>query len=718
MAGLGSVCLVVLALTLIWAGFSLFIWNDRATTAAEVTRDTRNLSRGFAEHVNRTIEGVEQVMLLLRAAYAANPAQINLASWAAPRAFHTELTLQIGIIGPDGMLRDSNLGRPAVPVDLSDRPHFRAQLDPSHDDLYISVPVLGRVSGHRTIQLSRKLFDAAGQFAGVLVVSLDTSMLATFYQSIDIGGGEILLVGTDGVVRARGPITQQGIGLSLSGTTLAPILSGSHPGTVEAISAIDGVARVYAFRRLAQYPLLVAVGLARDDIEGPLHSRMLTALATALGVSALVALVGLALLRREIGLARIQRTLAARNEALRESAARLQASEQRLRHFIAAAPVAIAMFDVSGRIIAVSEQYRRSKLHGLAVEAVVGRRVDEISPPTDARWDERRRRCLAGEILSSEAEAFTAAEGKVSWSRWELHPWFTSDGKIGGIVYFTEDITARIETEAALRQSQKLEALGRLTDGVAHDFNNLLAVVMLNADMLADALEGQPELAGLAQGIVGSARSGADLTQRLLAYARRQTLLPKIIDLGAFVAEQLVMLRRTLGAGVAIEAQIAPDLARVAVDPSQVGDALLNLAINARDAMPQGGHITIAVHNVVLSAADIASREGARPGHYVMLGVTDTGMGMPADVLARATEPFFTTKPVGEGSGLGLSMIDGFVRQSGGHLTIISEMGAGTTVALYLPQAPALSMDDRPGEADGRTVAVRKPFSPAVLGDA
>ncbi len=691
----GPLRLVLLTLVLIWMGFGLFVWSDRSIADDDVKRDSGNLSRGFAEHVNRTIEGVEQVMLLLRAAYAADPAQIKLSHWAAPRAFRNQLTLQIAIIGPDGMLRDSNLGVPATPVDLSDRAHFRAQLDPKRDDLYISVPVLGRVSNRTTIQLSRKLFDAAGQFAGVLVVSIDTDTLATFYQSIQIGAGEILLVGTDGVVRARGPINREGIGQQIAGTALAPMLNANGSGNLAADSVIDGVPRLYGYRRLEHYPLLVAVGYARSDVEGPLLRHMVSSGATALGLSVLVMLVGAALLKREGRLQRTQRALASRNEALRQSAARLHDSERQLRRFIEAAPVALAMFDRNHRIIAVSETYRKFKLGGFPLEAVLGRSVDQISPPTDPRWADRRRRCQAGEILSSDGEEFTGPDGKPSWHRWELRPWVAADGTIGGTVYFTENITTRVETEAALRQSQKLEALGRLTGGIAHDFNNLLAVVMLNADMLAEELAGEPDLEGLAKGIVTSARSGADLTQRLLAYARRQTLQPKVIDLGAFLQEQLLMIRRSLGPAITIEPRVDPALASVEVDPSQVGDALLNLAINARDAMPDGGRITIAARNRVLTDADIVGLQDAHPGPHVELSVTDTGVGMPADVLEHAADPFFTTKGVGEGSGLGLSMVDGFVRQSGGHMVISSTPGEGTCVTLFLPQAAAAALPSR-----------------------
>ncbi len=261
----------------------------------------------------------------------------------------------------------------------------------------------------------------------------------------------------------------------------------------------------------------------------------------------------------------------------------------------------------------------------------------------------------------------------------------------------TQQIDERQRAEEMLRQAQKLEAVGKLIGGIAHDFNNLLGVIIGNIELMQDAfnqhaLAGQPELAEQAREILDSALSGAELTRRLLAFARQQPLQPRIIDLNALLPVTVTMLRRTLGETIHVTANLAPDLWLTRADPSQIGDALLNLALNARDAMPHGGGLAIETANVHLEAPsransmEIGSTEIGQ-GDYVVLAVGDTGTGMPPEVLERATEPFFTTKPAGAGSGLGLSMIYGFARQSGGHLAIESDMGVGTTVRLYLPRA-------------------------------
>jgi CheY-like chemotaxis protein len=228
-----------------------------------------------------------------------------------------------------------------------------------------------------------------------------------------------------------------------------------------------------------------------------------------------------------------------------------------------------------------------------------------------------------------------------------------------------------------------MEAIGQLTGGVAHDFNNLLGVVLGNAEMLSEEL-GQEH--ARVQAVMRAATRGADLTQRLLAFSRRQPLQPKAIDLGTLVADMVDMLQRSLGEAIDIKFVASEDLWTATADPGQLETVLLNLAINARDAMSGAGTLVIETSNAVLDESYAATRTDVVAGDYVMLAVTDTGEGMSPEVLERAFEPFFTTKDVGKGTGLGLSMAFGFAKQSGGHIAIYSEEGKGTTVKLYLPQ--------------------------------
>ena len=259
-------------------------------------------------------------------------------------------------------------------------------------------------------------------------------------------------------------------------------------------------------------------------------------------------------------------------------------------------------------------------------------------------------------------------------------------------------------TEEALLQSQKMEAVGQLTGGIAHDFNNLLTGIVGSLDLLQTRLnQGRTDnVARYINAAMTSANRAAALTHRLLAFARRQPLIPKSVDVNQLVVSLEDLLRRTIGETIDLQIVAAADLWSTLCDPNQLESALLNLAINARDAMPDGGRLTIATSNALLDSMN-ADTPALSPGDYVCITVTDTGVGMSAEVAARAFDPFFTTKPIGQGTGLGLSMIYGFARQSNGHATIESKIGQGTTVRLYLPRHRGDTDASQASVADGRT---------------
>jgi nitrogen-specific signal transduction histidine kinase/CheY-like chemotaxis protein len=250
-----------------------------------------------------------------------------------------------------------------------------------------------------------------------------------------------------------------------------------------------------------------------------------------------------------------------------------------------------------------------------------------------------------------------------------------------------QDVTERIRLEDQLRQAQKMEAVGQLTGGVAHDFNNLLAVIMGNLELLLEQVERGSKAFSLATRALAAGGRGADLTHRLLAFSRRQPLQPVPVDVNELIRGMHELLIRTLGEDVDIELVGGAGLWQCDVDPGQLENAILNLSINARDAMPGGGRLTIETSNARVDDAYAAALENVAAGQYVLLAISDTGTGMDKDVIAQAFDPFFTTKEVGKGSGLGLSMIYGFVKQSGGHARIYSELGEGTTMKLYLPRS-------------------------------
>ena len=377
----------------------------------------------------------------------------------------------------------------------------------------------------------------------------------------------------------------------------------------------------------------------------------------------------------------------------RQASAQLLETEQRFRLLVeSVVDYAIFMLDAEGYITSWNAGAQRIK--GYLAEEIIGQHFSRFYTEEDQRNGVPQRVLQSAARLGKfEGEGWRVRkDGSRFWANALLDAIVGPDGEVIGFAKVTRDLTEKRNIEAQLRQSQKMEAIGQLTGGIAHDFNNLLQVVTGSLEGLqrrAGNLLLTPQGADM-QRFIDNALRGADraanLTRRLLAFSRRQTLDAKPTDIGKLVAGMSDLLRRTLGEGISIHAVNANDLWRVSVDANQLESALLNLAVNARDAMPSGGKLTIETANCRLDQAYTARFEGLEPGQFVMIAVSDTGMGMSREIIERAFEPFFTTKEVGHGTGLGLSQVYGFVKQSGGHVRVYSEVNEGTTIKLYLPR--------------------------------
>jgi PAS domain S-box-containing protein len=317
-------------------------------------------------------------------------------------------------------------------------------------------------------------------------------------------------------------------------------------------------------------------------------------------------------------------------------------------------------------------------------------------PAMERAWKE----LLAGRHIGHFEVRIVRPDRQVRWVEAGGVPILDADGQVVRLFGTILDITDRKHVEEQIVQLQKTEALGQLTGGIAHDFNNLLAVVSGNLELLLARLADRPDLSKFVEKALRSAERGATMTRSLLAFARKQPLSPEILDVGDLVGEMEDLMRRTLGEPIEMSVVKSGGLWKCEVDPGQLQNALLNLVINARDAMPAGGKLTIELANARLDDEYAAAQSDVTPGQYVMLAVSDNGTGMTPETVARAFDPFFTTKEFGKGSGLGLSMVHGFAKQSGGHVKIYSEVGIGTTIKLYLPRSFA--------KADGG-VAARAP---------
>ncbi len=402
------------------------------------------------------------------------------------------------------------------------------------------------------------------------------------------------------------------------------------------------------------------------------------------GIAALAGLLlGKAYMRRryEATLVRSQAALAAAEALQRTRLARWQAT-------VASMPDGLMVLDADLRLVEWNPRF--PEYSGVPADVLrVGMSVEDILRaqaaagefgPVDVEQEAQRRAALIEAGMATGTIERERPNGQILELR-------RSPMVGGGFVTLYTDITVRRRAEDQLRQAQKMDAIGQLTAGVAHDFNNLLTVILGNLDIAQAALEARN--LRRAQDKIELAQNGAQraamLTQRLVAFSRRQNLEPQRVDVNKIVSGMTELIRHSLGA-IALETVLAGELWEAVVDPNQLENALLNLAVNARDAMPDGGKVTIETANTHLDAAYAAINTDVTPGQYVLIAVSDGGTGMSPAHVAQAFEPFFTTKEVGKGSGLGLSQVFGFIKQSRGHVKIYSELGSGTTVKLYLPR--------------------------------
>jgi PAS domain S-box-containing protein len=364
---------------------------------------------------------------------------------------------------------------------------------------------------------------------------------------------------------------------------------------------------------------------------------------------------------------------------------------------IEATPFAIICLDPAKRVL-IWNRAAESMFGYRAVE-IVGEVYPLVPDEERAAFTQLYDRAAAGEVLRDIPALRRRKDGTLIEISFAGAPLYDEAGGLRGVIYMLEDVTERNSSQRQLRQAQKMEAIGQLTGGIAHDFNNLLTVILSSLDLMEEIRSLPSDAPPLLNTARNATLRGAELTRRLLAFARKQTLAPELLDINRLLPDLTNLLRRTLGEHIAIDAVTQPDLWSAVADPSQLENAIVNLAVNARDAMPGGGRLLIETANVQLDDHYAAQHAEVKAGDYVMVAVTDTGTGMTREVAERAFEPFYTTKAVGHGTGLGLSMVYGFVKQSGGHIKIYTEPQHGTTIKLYLPRGGAVSDRDADGSA-------------------
>ncbi len=372
----------------------------------------------------------------------------------------------------------------------------------------------------------------------------------------------------------------------------------------------------------------------------------------------------------------------------------LRRASDELRALFDASPLAICGLTADGYV----RTWNRAaeQLFGWSAGDVVGRPLPNVPPQMHDQYRGIRENVPTGRPVTNVETHRIRKDGEIIAVSVSTAPLHDGSGQLSGIVVVYGDIRERKELEAQLRQAQKMEAVGQLAGGVAHDFNNLLTVIHTASELLlADLKPGDSRREDVVD-IEKAATRAATLTRQLLAFSRQQVLEPRVVDLNRIVSELEPMARRLVQENIAVETRLAPDLQRITADRHQLDQVILNLVVNARDAMPDGGTIVIESSNVVLDANFPRTHPSARPGPHVMLRVTDTGCGMDGATRARIFEPFFTTKPVGVGTGLGLATVYGIVKQSGGHIWVDSEVGRGSSFTIHLPVSAATEEEAQP----------------------
>jgi PAS domain S-box-containing protein len=374
-------------------------------------------------------------------------------------------------------------------------------------------------------------------------------------------------------------------------------------------------------------------------------------------------------------------------EALQKQLVQGRAREGAARHFaaiVASSSDAVISKDLTS--IVTSWNKSAERIFGYTAEEMIGQSITKLIPENHLDEEpEILRRIAAGQTISSYETIRRRKDGTLINISLTVSPIYDENGAIIGASKIARDITDIKMAEDQLRQAQKMEAVGRLAGGVAHDFNNLLTSILGFVGMALDEAEPGSDLADYLEEVRKAGVRASTLTQQLLAYSRKQVLAPKVVDLNESVTEIDKMLRRLIGEDVEFRTRLDPELGLIKADPGQVQQIIMNLALNARDAMPQGGSLWVETDNVFLDREYLANHREASVGPHVRLTVSDTGHGMPPEILAHIFEPFFTTKDVGKGTGLGLSSVYGIVKQSGGSIDVRSEPGKGTTFRIYFP---------------------------------
>ena len=686
-AVIAGVCLT--AITLMWVTVIAQARFERREAVAAAIERNSNLAVAFEEFSVRTIDGAEAVANYVKREYARRGAALDISDLIADGTVNARAFAAISIVNEQGGLVATSVRRlPGGLLNAADRPHFTVHIPRDTGKVFVGQPIQSRLTGKVTIPISRRLNKPDGSFGGIVSVQIEPTRFTEFSNDATVRPGDVIaLIGLDGITRARRVGRQNSSGENMEGGRLLAEQAVSPNGSIVGPGKLDGVMRIYSYRTFHDYPLLVTVGAAEQDVLLPSSQRRARNYVGAGLVSAMMAfLAGLLM----TALARKRRTVV----KLEQTMADLSAVHGRLAEqasLLDKAQDAIIVRDLGHRITYWNKSAER--LYGWSSGEVLGTVARELQPDPVV-FDEAMRRVVEhGDWMGELAQVGKDGRRLTVESRWTLVK--NDAGGAGAVLVINTDITERTKLEQQFLRAQRLESIGTLAGGIAHDLNNVLTPIMMSIGMLTER-ESDPERLDILHTLETSARRGADMVQQVLSFARGVEGRREQVEIGDVLHDVERIVNDTFLKNIDVRTSIPADLWTVSGDPIQLHQVLLNLCVNARDAMPNGGRLSLSAANVTLDEAFAVGNIDAKAGPYVMLQVQDSGTGIPRDTIDRIFEPFFTTKDVSKGTGLGLSTSLAIVKSHGGFIRVESDPGAGTAFSVYLPAQPVARPDASP----------------------
>ena len=665
----GTSAIAVVALLLIASIWAYTVDRGRSerieAAAAEFSKNA-NLALALDVHTNQLLEGIDHFLLLIKDQYQGSGARtpIPVARLVAPVFANATSVTFVGVTNERGDVVESL--REFSPTNVADRDFFQRHQRGETQALLISEPVLGRISGRWTITLTRRFDQPDGSFGGIVAISVAPRYLTELFETANLGPSDVMsLVLENGITLARRRGQAIEFGEDISRSQLITEYARRQVGSFRGPGGIDGQMRMFNYRRMKAYPVIVTVGTLEADVMAPVQRRAERNQLTAWVATVFIALVSAAAI---VMLGRQQRA----SKRLLEQASLLDKAQD-----------AIIVSGLDRKVTYWNKSAER--LYGWTREEALGRVITEL--------------CYAS---GGADEANTAYDAVMSTGEWtgELRPVNKSgravivesrftlvrdrQGQPHRVLSINTDVSERRQLEQQFYRAQRLESIGFLAGGIAHDLNNVLTPIMIGVELLKDGVTHPGDREVLAT-IGASASRGAEMVRQVLSYARGLDGRRVEIKPAELVAEVERIARDTLPKTIDIRTNVEPGLPPLLGDPTQFHQVLLNLCVNARDAMPAGGQLTMGAALVMVDGRDRSAGVDLPPGAYVKIEVVDTGTGIAADIVDKIFDPFFTTKEPGKGTGLGLSTSLSIVKSHGGQVRVVSEPGRGARFAIYLP---------------------------------